>query len=192
MGKIQVDVEFKDGAIRMATMHQPLPQFMDIYNNRAEIAKLLSVDEADLLDFPIQKVSCGVPYVIVPLSSLEAVAKVRFRLDVWDDLRDVLKGFVYCFAPFGEQEGSDLHGRMFAPEAGILEDPATGSANGPLGCYVTKYGIKKGPFISEQGFELGRPSIMHIGIDTGPDGTISDVRVGGQSVFVGKGQFFID
>ena len=81
--------------------------------------------------------------------------------------------------------------RMFAPEIGIIEDPATGSANGPLACYLFKYNIKKGPLVSEQGFEINRPSTIYIEIES-DKGVIKNVKVGGQAVFVGKGQLSID
>lgn len=191
VGKIEVDLDFQNGKLNQATMHQPLPVFEEIYSNREELSELLSLNENDLLDLPIQKVSCGVPYVIIPLKSLEAVESIQFRLDIWANIKDSLNAFVYCFTPDGLNESSSLHGRMFAPEAGILEDPATGSANGPLGCYVSKYNISHFPLVSEQGFELGRPSLIHIDIDHDERGNICDVKVGGQSVFVGQGEFFL-
>ena len=95
------------------------------------------------------------------------------------------------FTPQGLLPNSDLHGRMFAPEIGITEDPATGSANGPLACYLFKYDIKKGPLTSEQGFEMNRPSILHLEIESEKE-IIKKVKVGGQAVFVGQGQFIID
>jgi trans-2,3-dihydro-3-hydroxyanthranilate isomerase len=78
---------------------------------------------------------------------------------------------------------------MFAPDAGIPEDPATGSASGPLGCYLVKYGlVKDNParMVSEQGFEMGRPSYIHIEIGQA-NGEINMVKVGGQCVPVGQG-----
>ncbi len=83
---------------------------------------------------------------------------------------------------------------MFAPALGIAEDPATGAASGPLGCYLVKYGLidgrseEKVSFISEQGFEMGRPSLIHIEIEQAGE-HITAVTVGGQCVYMGEGYF---
>ena len=103
--------------------------------------------------------------------------------------------FLYVPALFlftRETEGaySTVHSRMFAPGMGIGEDPATGAASGPLGCYLVRYGlVKRDPaaeIVSEQGLEMGRPSFIRIRIERqGED--ITAVRVGGQCHFMGEG-----
>ena len=192
IGNIKVELDIKNNQAYKATMYQPLPSFGKTFEDRKLMASLLGLEENDLLDYPVQLVSCGVPYLIIPVKDLATVRRIGFRLDVFNALKEATGGaFVYAFAPEGERTGNNLHGRMFAPEAGILEDPATGSANGPLGCYVHHYGIKKGPYISEQGFEMGRPSILHIEIDSDSKGTITAVKVGGQAVFTGKGEIYL-
>jgi len=81
---------------------------------------------------------------------------------------------------------------MFAPDLGIYEDPATGSASGPLGCYLVHHGVvapeKARALLNLQGRKLGRPSWIHISIESA-NGAISRVRVGGESVFVAEGSF---
>ena len=98
---------------------------------------------------------------------------------------------VFVFAMEVENAGSTVHSRMFAPELGIPEDPATGGASGPLGCYLVHHGVLPAnptvSFVSEQGIEMGRPSFIHIEI-TQEAGEITDVKVGGQTVFVGSGE----
>ncbi|MFY0687638.1 MAG: PhzF family phenazine biosynthesis protein [Cyclobacteriaceae bacterium] len=191
IGLIEVEIAYKNQVPIKATMRQPLPKFGAVYDVRKMFTDLLSLNETSLLDHPIQEIACGVPYILIPLNSLEAVKNIKFRLDLWEQMKDKVNGaFIYAFTPSGEQEASNLHGRMFAPEGGILEDPATGSANGPLGCYVTHYDILKGPFVSEQGFEMGRPSIIHIDIQQSGD-HITAVHVGGESVFVGQGELYL-
>ena len=88
--------------------------------------------------------------------------------------------------------GSTVHSRMFAPAMGIAEDPATGAASGPLGCYLVRHalvqpaGLGSSQMVSEQGFELGRPSLVQVTIELdGPH--ITGVAVGGQCYFMGKG-----
>jgi trans-2,3-dihydro-3-hydroxyanthranilate isomerase len=192
IGKIKIDIEVKENHAIWASMYQPLPTFGKIYTNRADFAALIGLALDDLLPYPVQWISCGVPYIIIPVKDLSAVRSIGFRLDKFDELKSSFgNAFIYAFTPDGERLGSDVHGRMFAPEAGILEDPATGSANGPLGCYLRKYDIKQSPFVSEQGFEMGRPSIMYIDIQEDVDKNITQVKVGGQAQFVGKGEIYL-
>lgn len=196
VGPIRVDIDIQNGAPEMLVMTQPLPTFGPVVDDIQLLAELLSLDTTDFLKgYPPQTISCGVPYLITPLKSLEAVRKIRFRLDVWD--RVVAKhnpGWIYPFAMGGEDIESHVHGRMFAPEAGIMEDPATGSANGPLGCYLVEHRLrfngKTTRIISEQGFEMGRPSKLYLEIEK-LDDKISQVKVGGYCVFMGQGQLFL-
>ena len=192
IGPIEVKIKMSKKGILMATMYQIPPYFGTIFENRNDIAQLFNLSESDLMDYPVQEVSCGVPYIIVPVKSVENIQKLTFNTQIWEQLKTILKDHsVYVFTPQGLLPDGDLHGRMFAPEIGITEDPATGSANGPLACYLYKYGIKKGPLISEQGFEINRPSLIHIEIESENE-AIKNVKVGGQAVFVGQGQFIID
>ena len=89
-----------------------------------------------------------------------------------------------------ERSGSQLHGRMFGAGMGVGEDPATGSAQGPLGAYLIAHGLVDGTptarIRSEQGFEIGRPSILDIEVDNA-NGRVTAVRVGGRCVAVGGG-----
>ena len=83
---------------------------------------------------------------------------------------------------------------MLAPAFGIAEDPATGGASGPLGCYLVHYDIVPSEaardIVSLQGVAMGRPSRIHISIDA-RDGGITRVRVGGWSVLVGRGELYL-
>ena len=196
VGPIKVDIENKGGEKEKYIMSQPMPSFGAVFSDRALLASLLSLSERDLLPgYPAQTVSCGVPYLITPLRSLEAVKKVRFRPDVWEKIAGRYNpGWVYPFAMQGEEPGSHVHGRMFAPEAGILEDPATGSANGPLGCYIVEHKLlgngRTAEIVSEQGYEMGRPSKIYLDIEK-EGGKFTRVKVGGYCVFMGKGELFL-
>jgi trans-2,3-dihydro-3-hydroxyanthranilate isomerase len=83
---------------------------------------------------------------------------------------------------------------MFAPGLGVFEDPATGAASGPLGCYLVKHGVvppgRAGAILSLQGVKMGRPSRVHIAIGL-DGGEISRVQVGGDAVLVGEGELFL-
>ena len=192
IGPIEVKIKMSKKGPLLATMYQVPPSFGRIFENRAEIAQLLNLTISDLMDYPIQEVSCGVPYIIIPVKTIENIQNLTFNIQIWEKLQYLLRdNSIYVFTPEGLLHNGDLHGRMFAPEIGIVEDPATGSANGPLACYLFKYGIKKGPLVSEQGFEMNRPSTIYIEIES-EKGIIKNVKVGGQAVFIGKGQFSID
>jgi trans-2,3-dihydro-3-hydroxyanthranilate isomerase len=143
-------------------------------------------------------VSCGVPFLFVPLKSLQDVRSIQFRRDVWERvLRNFEAPHVFVFTQETEIEGSTVHCRMFAPALGISEDPATGGASGPLGCYLVHHKVisldENGEVecVSEQGFEIGRPSFIKINIKQNR-GVISEVRVGGQCYFMGEGYLLVN
>lgn len=103
-------------------------------------------------------------------------------MDIWDKLRETFgEAFLYPFTISDIADG-DVQGRMFAPGVGIMEDPATGSANGPLVCYLSKHQILQPPVISLQGYEMGRPSQVYLDISKEENGDISKVKVGGKNV----------
>jgi trans-2,3-dihydro-3-hydroxyanthranilate isomerase len=101
---------------------------------------------------------------------------------------------VFLFTLEGGPDEATAYSRMFAPTLGITEDPATGGASGPLGCYLVRHGLidaeRAHQFISLQGVKMGRPSRIHISIDTDGD-DITRVRVGGRAVTVGEGMLFL-
>ncbi len=135
-------------------------------------------------------VSCGLPYYVVPIASLEAIRRAVLDTALWQRLVAPLwADHVYLVCPEAESQGVDMHVRMFAPAAGVPEDPATGSAAAVLGGYLSKVdGCEAGSlhWTVEQGLEIGRPSILHVEADRA-EGTTSAVRVGGSAVFVSRG-----
>lgn len=198
VGPLPVSINWKDRAPAFIEMQQPLPQFGPILTNAGSIAEMLSLDARDIREtnLPIQVVSCGVPYLLVPIGSLTAMGRIRFRLDVWEK---TLSGSeakdVFVFSREVQFSGSDVHSRMFAPAFGISEDPATGSASGPLGCYLVQHQVigSDGELrcVSEQGIEMGRPSFIKIRIAHDAD-EITDVRVGGTCHYMGAGTLELD
>lgn len=195
VGTIPVTVSFKDGAPDFIEMQQPLPTFGPRIMDVEKVAEMLSL-EAEAISatgLPVEVVSCGVPFLYVPLKNLEAVRRARFRLDVWEKaLRDVVPPEVFVFTQEVENSGSTVHSRMFAPAFGIVEDPATGAASGPLGCYLVHYNVvasaPRAEIISEQGIEMNRPSFIRISIEQ-DDGEITRVAISGQCVLMGGGYF---
>ena len=116
---------------------------------------------------PIQVVSSGLPFLYVVVKSLAAMKRVSLRLDKWrTHLARSGADQIFVTTTETEYEGSTVRSRMFAPALGIIEDPATGSASGPLGAYLLKYGlVQSGEMVSEQGIEMGRPSFIHIRVE---------------------------
>jgi trans-2,3-dihydro-3-hydroxyanthranilate isomerase len=192
VGTIPVTLNFKDHVPDLIWMRQPLPSFGPRFNDAGLIAEMLSLQpEAISTEWPLEVVSCGVPFLFVPLRNLEAIRAIRFRLDVWEKaLVDSGVSGVFVFTNETEMEGSSVHSRMFAPALGVWEDPATGGASGPLGCYLVRHKVfgetQKAEFTSEQGVEMGRPSIIKIVIEQ-EAGEIRSVRVGGRCRFMGEG-----
>lgn len=169
-----------------------LPEFGPEPPPLADLAQLLTLDVADLqtANFAPQAVSCGVPFLCIPIRSRATLAQARLRLDVWQNLLSTdWASMVYLFTPEPERPGSNWRTRMFAPGMGVPEDPATGSAAVAFAGYLaardtTRNGTLR--WTIEQGFELGRPSILVAEADK-QEGAISAVRVGGAAVLVSEG-----
>ncbi|MDT5121722.1 MAG: trans-2,3-dihydro-3-hydroxyanthranilate isomerase [Acidobacteriota bacterium] len=197
VGTIPVQLNFKDGQPDLIWMQQLLPTFGPRLEDVRGVAEMLSITPDDIEEsLPIEVVSCGVPFLYVPLKSLQAARSIRFRLDVWEKLLGNLGvSEVFVFTKETALEGSSVHSRMFAPALGIREDPATGAASGPLGCYLVRHKVlptsQRSEFTSEQGIEMGRPSIIKIIIEQ-EAGEISRVRIGGRCVFIGEGHLEIE
>ncbi len=183
-----------EGDPAIVWMRQPNPRFGDVVDDRAGIAAMLSLSEADIRrDAPMQVLSSGLPFLFVALKSLGAMRRLRFRQDLWAaQLQGTAAENIFVTTLETVNETSSAHSRMFAPALGIVEDPATGSASGPLGAYLLRYRlVESGEMIGEQGFEIGRPSLIHIKA-TGNGAALSQVAIGGRCAYLGNGALFID
>jgi len=195
VGPIKVTVKADDdGKPTQVLMRQPLPEFLDIHEDKQLIADMLSLGVDDLHPtVPVQVASTGVPFLYVVLNSLETIAKANLRLDMWGKyLKGTNAEHVFVVTTETQYDGSTVHSRMFAPAFGIPEDPATGAASGPLGAFLVKYGlVPAGDMVSEQGIEMGRPSFIniHIGVD---GDEFTDVVIGGECVYMGHGTLIIN
>lgn len=192
VGPITVSISLKDGAPDMIWMTQLNPTFGATLDTLDSVAEMLSLSPDDInTDLPVEIVSCGVPVIFMPVRSLEAMRRINFRQDVSARLLNPLDiTEVFVFSQEVENAGSAVHSRMFAPEIGVWEDPATGAASGPLGSYLVRHGVVPAApiadIVSEQGIEMGRPSFIHIRIEQ-HDADITRVQVGGRVVYVGEG-----
>ena len=160
-----------------------------------EVAAALSLrpDDIGIDGLSPRGVSCGVPYLFVPLRDEAALARAHINLSAWErTLAEWWAPAVFPLVQVRGRHGVDIRARMFAPGIGIAEDPATGSAAAALAGYLTSDTSGDGTvrWVIEQGVEMGRPSRIHVACErTG--GRISAVRVGGSSVLVSEGRLTI-
>jgi trans-2,3-dihydro-3-hydroxyanthranilate isomerase len=198
VGPTPVSLEWEKTGLSFAWMTQPLPVFGTIIEDRAGMAAALAIEADSLVvGLPVQVVSCGVPFLFVPIVSRAAVdavaidrrALVRACNDAGTDELPV-----FLFSTEAGADEATVYSRMLAPGFGIVEDPATGGASGPLGSYLLHHGLVSagtaGQILSLQGAAMGRPSWIHIAID-GQRDRITRVRIGGRSVLVGRGELMV-
>lgn len=194
VGPVPVRVRHRPGEAPFAELTSArLPEHGPPPPGRAELAELLGLEEDDVLlgEWAPGAVSCGVPFLFVPLRSRDAVRRTRLDTGLWERL---LAGWwaphLYVLAWEPELPGSHLRARMFAPAMGISEDPATGGAAAALAGYLAaRAGVESGTLAwrVEQGFEMGRPSLLEVAADV-QGGQVAAVRVGGTAVRVGDGR----
>jgi trans-2,3-dihydro-3-hydroxyanthranilate isomerase len=199
IGPTPVALTWKNRDLSFVWMSQPKPKFGDTKIDPARAAEALSMSPAAVAGTakPVQVVSCGVPYLLVPLTTRSAVDNAEADAGLLESLlHDTKSGAhgVFLFSTERNRDRATAYSRMFAPELGVAEDPATGSASGPLGCYLVRNKMvpadKADHILSLQGVKMGRPSHVHISIGV-ERGDISTVRVGGQAVLAGEGLLYV-
>ncbi len=199
IGPVPVTLTWNGDDLSFAWMTQSLPTFGEPVPDPARAASALSLSPAAVAGTgqPVQVVSCGIPFLFVPLTTRSAVDNASVNRDALHELFRMAKTaahgvFLFSTQPRGER--ATAYSRMFAPDIGIVEDPATGSASGPLGCYLVRNKIvtagKADAMLSLQGVKMGRPSHVHISIGV-KDGEIASVRVGGEAVLAGEGTLYL-
>ena len=178
-GIVPVELEREgSGKIVFGRMSQPLPS-LEPYPEPDALLQALRVDESQL---PVERYDNGLRHVFVTLGSLEEVAVLRPDFSALTELEVM----VSCFAG----SGAAWKTRVFAPSDGVPEDPATGSAAGPLVVHLCRHGLVEwGEWIEiAQGAEIGRPSTLFARADA-RDGELERVAVGGHAVVVARGEF---
>jgi trans-2,3-dihydro-3-hydroxyanthranilate isomerase len=169
-------------------MRQLPPTFGAILDP-ALIAPTLNLEMADLDDrAPVQEVSTGLPVLIVPLRDLDALRRCKVDWERHTEVAGPGKN-LYVFCPESHDGPGDLSARMFANDPGVLEDPATGSAAGCLAAYLLEHSYLGTDSIDvrvEQGYEIGRPSLLYL--QAARDGDRTTVHVGGKVQMVARGE----
>ena len=181
-----------DGIGRIDLFPARLPELTPSPVEPETIAEILSIPAHSILDgvWAPSVASCGLPYLFITLRDRASVARVSLNRAAWETSLHGTDGallYILCLEP--ELEGSHIRARMFAPEVGVEEDPATGSAAAALAGYLTRgFGKTDGvhDWVVEQGFEMARPSLLHVRAIV-EEGNIVQVRVGGFVVPVSHG-----
>lgn len=189
VGEIPVDVRPTDGAETL-WMRQPTPTFGERRSHERAAAVLgLPVDALDRT-LPVQAVSTGLPTVVVPVRDREALTGIdvdRAAYDAFVADHEAKNVLAFCADP--REARNDLAVRVFAPYYGVPEDPATGSSNGCLAGYLARHRADGDVSVRvEQGYEMGRPSLLCLDARRGTDADDGiEVEVGGRVVSVGSG-----
>jgi trans-2,3-dihydro-3-hydroxyanthranilate isomerase len=193
VGPVHVRIHAENGTPVFAQLTvAKLPEIGPPPPPRRVLADILGLEDTELLgaEWLPQAVSCGLPFLFVPVVGRDAVARARVNLAAWEKhLANAWASMLFVFAREAERPGSDIRARMFAPGISVPEDPATGSACAALGGYLAmreERGEGLLRWVVEQGFEMGRPSILEVEADK-HGGEVSGIRVGGSTVMVSEG-----
>ena len=189
-GPMSIGLLYEDQSLSALSMAQDKAAFGPVLDRQAILDCLRGIDPDDLHpEHSIQEVSTGLPYVVVPLRSLEAIRRVSIddaafaRLTADSDAKIML-----LFTLETESADNDIHMRVFTHYYGVPEDPGTGSAGGALGAYLMDrafFGDDCFDKRVEQGYAINRPSLLQVQAERTVDGI--DVTVSGSVVTVGRG-----
>lgn len=173
-------------------MTQNQPEFFEQHTDKETIATLIDVDPEDIMvEPPVEEVSTGNRVLIVPIKKLGAIQKAEGNATNMKKFfgPDLVGPYLFCLET--TEPDIQVHTRFFAPHLGILEDPATGSAAGPLVGYLLKHGLFGDRFdiLAEQGVEMGRRSLIMM--RGALEGGKYSIQIGGRCAYVGSGEFKI-
>jgi trans-2,3-dihydro-3-hydroxyanthranilate isomerase len=190
VGRVPVAFEPAASGGELAWLTAP-PVTLGAERKAETAAAMLSLAPADLdPTLPVQQVSAGIGFTIVPLRRREALARVRIDPAAFARFgRETPPATVYLFAREAEDPANQIRARMFFESAGLREDPATGSATACFGAYLLAHrAYGEGPVALriEQGFEMGRPSLLHL--DARIEGGAPRIRVGGRVIETARGE----
>ncbi|HZP49363.1 MAG TPA: PhzF family phenazine biosynthesis protein [Vicinamibacterales bacterium] len=190
VGPTPLDLEWSNARLRFAWMTQLNPTFGKPVSDTGALAAAMSLNPGDVVR-AAQEVNCGSNFLIVPIASrraVDAAALDRAKIDAVFAAAGLQRRGLYIVTTDRGSDDATAYSRLLG--TGGIEDPATGSAAGPAGCYLAKYGLvpaeRLGSMVFLQGVLAGRPSRLHVKIG-GSGSDITKVQVGGASVIVGEG-----
>jgi trans-2,3-dihydro-3-hydroxyanthranilate isomerase len=196
VGPVPVWVSRRGGTYFARLQAPKLPEFGPEAPSLDTLARLVSISPEELgpAGWSPAAVSCGVPFLVLPVRDGDVLARVRPNGSVWDDvLGEYWARQVYVITAGEDPDGSTVRARMFAPGLGVPEDPATGAAAAALAGYLAARAEQAaGTFRWQilQGVEMGRPSRIEAEAEK-QDGRVTAVRVGGECVVMGEGRLRI-
>jgi trans-2,3-dihydro-3-hydroxyanthranilate isomerase len=192
IGQIPVTISYVKETPHVLWMKQISPEFYQKFGID-RISEILSLDPSDIdSGYPIEEVSTGLPFIIIPLKSLDAVQRITIKKEKYFELITTTRAkalLVFCPEPIKKE--NHLHVRVFTDYYGMPEDPATGSANGCLAGYLVKNSFFGRDLINirvEQGYEIGRPSLLFLKAEKKDPRNI-EVHVGGKVMQIARGEF---
>ena len=196
-GVLPVDIHIEKRSPTRVVMVQTTPEFLAKVDDTTALCMALGGDLDVVLSEPEpQVVSTALPQLMIPIrskSELVLLPSGGAGGELAFYLQNLGTDCAMCFAIDTVGSKSKVHCRMFAPGIGVPEDPATGSAAGALGAYLVQHGLVEpidglADVSVEQGIEIGRPSQIDVSLSVEPDGSISEVRVGGKAKTIIKGE----
>jgi trans-2,3-dihydro-3-hydroxyanthranilate isomerase len=199
VGPVRCVVRFPAGTAAFAEFDLPrLSQRLAAEFDVQKIADALCISAADLgfENHRLSLWSAGVPFVMVPLRNPQVAAQVTFDASLWQKAMASAGDrtlSAYLYSRGGEDHNAHVHARMFSPDMGIAEDPATGGAVAAMSAAIHHFdalGDGRHALMIEQGVEMGRPSRIHLHIEA-ENGKIARARIGGQAVKIASGQLFV-
>jgi len=199
-GVMPVEIHSSGGKITKVVTVQNKPEFGPVFDDPSVFVKALSLEakDLDLSKMPVQQVSTGLPWAIIPVRTRRAVEKAAGNATAFAEALKLIPKesgiYVTCLEPL--ESSSTTHSRGFSLVAGnVAEDPATGSASGCLGAYLVHRKLVKVDKVvkmtNEQGYEIGRASKIEIEVRTDGKGDIEAVRVGGTTVHMMDGVAYV-
>lgn len=199
LGVLPVEIAFGNGQPSSVMMTQGAFECADTISDDSAVARLadaLGLSHSEICNsesMPIQTSSTGIRAMDVPVASLDALSRININSSLLTEIytrSGAIGCYAFCFET--KETTSKVHARFFAPDDGITEDPATGSAAGSLGGYLLHHGIvEASTFVIEQGDFMSRPSRITVQVD-GSKSRVERVRVGGRACVVAKGELFVD
>ncbi len=201
VGTLPVDlITDGSGQTHRAVMTQGEARHGGVYEQKAKIAQALGLEKTDIHpDLPAQVFSTGLPGLIIPVASLDAIQRITLNVGQFNEMcRSMSVTGAEVFTLETLDKAHHVHVRNFDPLVGVFEDPATGSMAGALGAYllannVFPYEVEASTthMVVEQGFEVDRPSLIEVEVDI-REGAVTEVRVGGQVVILIEGELALD
>lgn len=200
-GTLPVDlISDSEGETNRAVMTQGEARHGEVFEDRDTIAQALGLEPDDIRkDLPAQVFSTGLPGLVIPVTTLEAIQRINLDVGTFNDMcRSTGVTGAEVFTRETLDKAHHVHVRNFDPLVGVFEDPATGSMAGALGAYLLANNVfdydealSTTHMVVEQGYEIGRPSLIDVEVDI-KDGAVIEVRVGGQVVIVAHGEMMLD